>query len=1129
VTVVIHRSESVALLADELAELLATPLPDPLAREVVAVPSRGLERWLLSRLSLRLGCRDGGSDGIAANIWLPFPGRLVAEVLAVVAPPDPDPWEVERLAWVLVQVLHEHAGDGRLGPAARAGAGRYRRARRIADLFDRYATHRPEVVQAWAAGVDRLGPDGTPFLGTGQEWQLHLWRTVRERIGVPSPAERLPQALERLAAGVRVPSLPERVAVFGAAGLPRAHVELLGALGVATDVHLFTPVASLALATAAARTARRTLSPMARATDPTAALAVHPLLATWGRSGRESLAVLAAGLPHASVTVTPAPPVAATLLGALQRRLRANEAPGVPAEVVVGPDRSVQLHRCHGRARQVEVLREALVHLFRSDPTLQPRDVLVLCPDLDAFAPLVLATFAGSDGSGVPTIPVRVANRRRGPASSALDALRAVVDLSRDRVTATAVLELAASPPIRRVVGLQEEDLATVAGWADDLHLRWGLDGADRAPIPAAHDGGTLRAALDRLLVGVALTNERSLCLDRIAPHDVEGDNVRVAGALADLAERLTRSVRLLRAGAGGTTGSGERPAQEWQRDLAQVADWLVGPGGDDAWQRRSVDLALERLALAGDSPVPLGLDDVRAVLTEEPGVTPRPDPAGGQVTVAELQPLRSVPARVVCVLGLDDDSLRRATPDGDDALATAQQVGDPDPRAELRQSLLDAVLSASDALVLTCTGRDLRTNRRLPDTTLVAELLDALDEAAAVHGHDGPVPARVAVAVDHPRQRFDRRNLVPAGLGAQHPFPWSVDPAALAGAEARQGRSGATQPFLTVPLAPRAPDETVALSTLVEVLTHPVRAFLRQRLELSLPGEVPDERSDLLPLRLDALESWAVTTRLLECAIAGEAHEELEQLLLASGQLPLGALGSHELTKSRSLANALVAAARGRGWDASASRPQALSVALPSGRSLIGEVPDRQGEVVWKVHASKLRAKRLLTACIELLAAHAAGVGVERLEVVHRRRDNRTKHGVDTPCPHVTVLQPVHPATSLEALEVLVSLGDRALEHPLPLFCQTSHDLVGLRGGNHDDGAAETWNRFEGADLHHLLVFGQTDLPPLLDPPPSAGLPSGRALAHELWDTLARAVHLTDVEHDIEGRPVVSGKKSPA
>src|SRR5688572_8214042 len=100
----VHRAERADGLVAALTALLAVPLGDPFAPEVVAVPTRGMERWLTQRMSAGLGATPGRADGVCANVEFPSPRRLVAEAVAIAADidPDDDSWPPERMVWPLL-------------------------------------------------------------------------------------------------------------------------------------------------------------------------------------------------------------------------------------------------------------------------------------------------------------------------------------------------------------------------------------------------------------------------------------------------------------------------------------------------------------------------------------------------------------------------------------------------------------------------------------------------------------------------------------------------------------------------------------------------------------------------------------------------------------------------------------------------------------------------------------------------------------------------------------------------------------------------------------------------------------------------------------------------------------------
>jgi exodeoxyribonuclease V gamma subunit len=252
VTLRIHRADRTDLLADGLADLLATPLDDPVAEELVVVPARGVERWLTQRLSHRLGVGARGGDGVCAGVRFLSPHSLVSLLLGK---ERDDAWEPDRMVWPLLDVIDEALGepwcatlsahlgfgvDGEEGELRRSR--RYSVARRIAGLFSSYAVQRPRLITDWGDGQDTDGAGNK--LDDDLLWQAELWRRLSRRVGEPTPDVRHAETLDRLRRGGDGLDLPPRLSLFGHTRLPVTEVELLGALGELRDVHLGLPQVS---------------------------------------------------------------------------------------------------------------------------------------------------------------------------------------------------------------------------------------------------------------------------------------------------------------------------------------------------------------------------------------------------------------------------------------------------------------------------------------------------------------------------------------------------------------------------------------------------------------------------------------------------------------------------------------------------------------------------------------------------------------------------------------------------------------------------------------------------------------------------------------------------------------------
>ncbi|MEA2249624.1 MAG: exodeoxyribonuclease gamma subunit, partial [Solirubrobacteraceae bacterium] len=892
----IHRAERADGLIEALGTLLVDPLADPFAPEVIAVPTRGMERWLTQRMSACLGTTPGLSDGVCANVDFPFPRRLVGDAVAAASgiEPDEDPWLPERAAWPLLEVvdgcltepwLHSLAvylGGTAGAPDEVRRARRFSIVRHLADLFDRYALHRPEMLRAWANGQDTDGDERA--LPADAVWQAELWRRLRARIAQPGPAERVDGACARLCEDAELVDLPRRISLFGLTRLPAGHLQVLRALAVGREVHLFLLHPSPGLWERIAQAATERPLIVRRSEAVTAPLAANRLLASWGQDTREMQLVLADGgdqLDHHHSVAHPE----GTLLAHIQADVRADRSPAGPplpgdedARPVLRPDdHSLHVHACHGRARQVEVLRDAILHLLEDDQSLEPRDIIVMCPDIETFAPLIQATFGAGEISTAddedeldalptdvrpPDLRVRLADRSLRQTNPVLGVVAELLDLAEQRLTASQVLDLADRDPVRRRFRFDDDDLTRIQDWVAETGIRWGLDAAHRKPFKLDRlPFGTWRAGLDRLMLGVTMTEDELRLFNGVLPlDDVESGAIDLAGRAAEFIARLEHIIGELNT---------PKPIASWAETLASAADALTSTSTRDSWHRAELQRLLGSVVgEASIEDVPndtvIALPEVRALLGER--LRGRPTRANfrtGHLTICTLVPMRSVPHRIVCLLGLDDGAFPRKAPrDGDDLTLDDPHVGERDPRTEDRQMLLDALLAATDRLIITYTGNDERTNSRRPPAVPVGELLDIVD--ATVRTDEGRASQRVEIR--HPLQPFDPRNFTHGALVPER--TWSFDSVTLGGARALTGTREEPKPFLEGVL-PAPATSLVEIEDLVRFVQHPVKAFLRQRLGINL-GSYWDEIEDGLRIELDGLGRWGVGQRLLDARLAG-------------------------------------------------------------------------------------------------------------------------------------------------------------------------------------------------------------------------------------------------------------------
>ena len=699
-------------------------------------------------------------------------------------------------------------------------------------------------------------------------------------------------------------------------------------------------------------------------------------------------------------------------------------------------DNSFQVHSCHGRPRQVGVLREVLTWLLAEGKgDLQPRDILVMCPDIEAFAPLLRATFGLSNVSSI-TVPdhdahpgqrlrLQLADRSPGATNPLFDLARRVVAIVAGRMTASEVLDLAGHESVRRRFGFDDDSLSRIAAWVEDADVRWGFDELHRREYGLrGFDAHTWTPALDRIALGVAISADADGPDAIGAPvDDIGSRDIEVAGRFLELMERIKRAADDVRGrGEHLTSTDGNVQTAQWMNWLKDIVHGLADVPLDDRWQLSQIDRELDTIA-ASAGEVPLRLSDIRTLLDQRwAGRPTRANFRTGAITVCSMVPMRSVPHKAVVVLGLDDGVYPRSpVVDGDDVLARRPFVGERDPRSEDRQLLLDAVMAADDYFVAIYSGANEHNGARRPPAVPLQELIAVATRTGG--GDDSFVHL-------HPLQAFDERNFTAAS-----PLPGGTfDRSALAGAKAlRRFRHDQPPqaPFLSG-LLPARPLDAVTIDELTGFLHNPARDFLRSRLGIFVPREA-DPVDDAVPIALDGLQTWAIGERMLQQMVQGATLDEVMQRENRRSSFPPGALGD----KARKDVQGELATITKHLHRPDDVPPRSVDVRLdlpgtggPGSVRFTGVVGGVHGDEL-RVHTfSRIGPKQLISGWVRLLALAAVEPDRTHHATLHGKRGS------------VRLSSPgAQEASTL--LADLVELRGKGLQYPMTVPPRTAHAFV--------------------------------------------------------------------------------------
>lgn len=1021
----VHRSNRTEHLVEALAHIIRTrPLADPLIPECIVVEGRGIESWLARALADQLG--------LWANARFPFPRHFLRQCFRAVLGAEEvqtQRFEPEALAWSVAALLptlrHEpafaaiHAYLARDESPARLVA----LSQHIARLLDQYVTYRPDMIAAWETGAD-------------DHWQAQLWRRLTAELSAPHVAA----CARRFVAGVgtaAVSQLPRRVFLFGLSTLPQLYLEVLNALAATVPVHLFILSPSEKY-WGDIRSRRETLRALrSRSADDVdidaqiEALAVNPLLASLGSVGRDFQALLESTCDYVDAEDFAAPGAAhgqpATVLSTLQSdilELRPRRAHS--ERLTWNPDdASVQLHRCHSPMREVQVLHDRLLQGFEQDSTLGPDDVIVLCPAIDDYAPFIDAVF-GVRGDGVP-IPHRIADRKLRSDQAAIDAFLRVLAALDGRLTAVEVVDLLELPPLRERFGIAEADVERLGTWIGDAGVRWGIDAEHRAAAGQPElSENTWRFGLERLFLGFALAPiaDRPFA-GRLPAGEIEGSAATLLGGLAEFHATLAHWREAVRA---------PRPLAQWLPALEGCLVALIADAPETQPQRQRIRDAIANIeggARDAAFAEEIDLATLRTLIEQEiERSAPGRGFASGGVTFCALVPMRSVPYRVVCLLGMNDDAFpRKDRKVAFDLIANRPRPGDRSVRADDRYLFLEALLAARDRLILTCVGRGVRDNAVLPPAVVVSELFDAIDDT--FEGPKGYGLVSAALVVDHPLQPFS-----PRYFDRSDPQLFSYAASHFAGAQALTRPANERAPFVFVRGALADAGESPSPSTLESLcrfLQNPARALLRERLGIFLHTDDGD-LGTREPIELDALEAWAIGNDIVERGRRSAAPPRAAELFRAEGRLPPGTIGDVTYAHIEARAQAIAAQAR----EVSEGAPLAavpFEVEL-AGVPIVGTLRDLWPTGQVRAVYSALDGKAWLDLWVRHLFLNLiqpAGCARQSFLIGRGEKDQ----------PYT--MQELRPIDEAEALlENLVTLHRRGRTIPVPLFARASFAYVG-------------------------------------------------------------------------------------
>ncbi len=914
------------LLEHLLAVIQAAPLSSPFSKEMFLIQSQGMERWLSQQLASRLQ--------VWANAIFLFPGKFFSTLAEQLDSRLNDAaldrnlmlWRFERLLRTLddpvYQPLQQYLSGENL-PLKR-----FQLAQQLAKVYDQYQIMRPDMLGLWQTGAHLFENNKTEI------WQRKLWLAITADIGSKHRGSLWLDsidALHRHIPGHFSAQLPERISIFGVNTLPPLFLAYLHALAQHCDLHLYLLNPSEAFW--ADIDSKRQRAKAALTKDEPQPYAGHPLLGALGQQGREFQDMLLTqtyfNLELNSFEENLQP---LSMLQQLQNDILNNALDGDAQQPFPSDDDSISIHSCHSRMREVEVLKNLLLYALETDANLELRDIVVMAPDIQVYEPFITAVFAD--------IQYAIADRSLRLSNSALDAFIRFLELSQSRFGWQSVVDLLEQPVVYPGFDLTESDLELVKHWVQATQVRWGKSAQHKHDLglPAASQN-TWQAALERLLMGYGVGSDAEFVDDVLPFIDIEGSSAQALGGLHDFLQLLFKASEEL-----------QQPLsfKAWHRQLLFYADQLLATAAPLERQQLNelIGELLEKIAPVHKEKVELSviISWLETRVSEEKSTTGF---LRGQLTFCSMLPMRSIPFKVIALIGMNDGEFPKLDRlPSFDLLKNQFRKGDRSSRADDRYQFLEILLSTRQQLMITFIGQSISHNEAIPPSVVVSELLDVLRDFYQLDN----------LIVKQPLQAFS-----PRYFEKESPLI-SFNTTECETAIALQHPKTDPEPWWqgTIPIEPEA---VIEMPDLMRFFRHPQKFFLQRQLEVRFQG-INVDAEEREPFMIDKLDGYGIQHDWINARL-NDANLSLAKLQ-AQGHWLTGSCGELEFNRQQQAIDAFVSQIQDKNLGAQIDD---LPIDIMVGEiRILGTVTQlyQQGSLIYRY--ANLKGKDFITAWLQHL-----------------------------------------------------------------------------------------------------------------------------------------------------------------
>ena len=951
--------ESLLALVDKIQQV--SPLPI-FTKEVFIVQNAGMQHWLSMSLANKRGVHINIDYALPAQyLW-----KLLRNLVNTEENIDQAPFSREALCWRIYQLLadekvcqddyflpvtqywqtakssqistqdltHSLSNDSSLF-SAKENVKRYQLSCQLADLFEQYLVFRPDWIDSWQHDNLIATKSVSDNFDQAQKWQAKLWQLLTAEQAY-NPLALIQSAIEKLPNAQSI--LPKRICFFGINAMAPMWLSFINQLSEVTQVHFFhlNPCFNYWGDIVSEKQAIKLLDKWTDNHQAFSESVGNPLLANLGQQGREFLALLQ---QYSTINIDAfSENVSDSIFNNLNSNsnLRDEEANEVSDDISVLQhiqndiltltdaredkrdlkDDSIIITSAHSALREVQGLHDWLLHQFNQDPSLTPKDILVMCPQVEQYAPYVNAVFAQGWqdlDNNIPPLPCSIADRVSKDSDPLVAAFSQLLTLPDSRFHVSQILAWLRIPAMQTKFDLPIDDLEKLSVWIEHAAIHWGVNHQHKSQILQSEKQSeqfTWQYGLSRLLQGFAYSDQQALYDDKLVLPDVEGSDALLLGKLMLVIEQLQFFTQEL---------NQARTPQQWHTFLyAMISDLF-----DDSLAEnfsaiyQAIDALVEYCHQAQFEQV-IDLAIIREFLDNH---FSQPDPGRqfmvGQVTFCSMLPMRSIPFKIVAVLGLNDGEFpRQRTPMGFDLMSMSEfRLGDRSRRGDDRYLFLEALISARQTLYLSYQGRNIKNNNEKQPSIVLKELMDYLATAYGWQLIDNSKDIRQL-----PMQPYSEKNY--QGKFAGFDEKWLAlyqrkqdvknqfidNQNKVNHVQTNEGNlldnesSKITDNDLVISPAQMDEQKQLDVIQLIRFYQHPARYFAQNHLSLYLDSQ-ETQLSDDEPFNCDSLVSYLFKQEVLEPIIHAKHSFAQNSELLTNESLNHLSLNIEELYQSSLLA----------------------------------------------------------------------------------------------------------------------------------------------------------------------------------------------------------------------------------